>query len=136
MNRWTPVARNNGRVRPRGFVVVDAVAGLALLAVLAMAIVIAVRSQGMASQRLSDSRGATWAAEQAIAEMQAGRPAGGNVRVEAVDADKTPDGFAWVRVRAERRGRSADLIGLVPKASVPAAAAAATTAPTTQGGAR
>ena len=133
--RQTVGARNhnNNRARPRGLVVADAVAGLALLAVLALAIVIAVRSQGMASQRLSDSRGAAWAAEQAIAEMGAGRPAGEDVRVEALDADKTPDGFAWVRVRAERRGRSADLIGLVPKASVPAAA---TTAPTTQGGAR
>jgi hypothetical protein len=100
--------------------VADAVAGLALLAVLGTTIIIAARSQGMASERLSDSRGATWAAEQAIAEMQAGRPAGQNVRVEALDADAPPEGFAWVRVRVERNGRSAELVGLVPKTSVPA----------------
>jgi type II secretory pathway pseudopilin PulG len=120
MSRRAPVARNN-RLRPRGLMVADAVAGLALLAVLATAIVIAVRSQHMASERLSDSRGATWAAELALAEMQAGKPAGENVRVEALDADAPPpDGFTWVHVRTERNGRSADLIGLMPKTSVPA----------------
>jgi hypothetical protein len=108
--------------------VADAVAGIAILAVLSTAIIIAVRSQHIASERLADSRGATWAAEQALAEMQAGRAAGQDVRVESVTADSTPEGFAWVRVRAERRGRSAELIGLVPKTSVPAAS--------TQGGQR
>ena len=110
----------NARLRPRGLMVADAVAGLALLAVLATTIIIAARSQGIASERLSDSRGATWAAEQALAEMQAGRAAGKEVRVDALNADAAPDGFAWVRVHAERYGRSADLIGLVPKASAPA----------------
>jgi hypothetical protein len=100
--------------------IADAVAGLALVGVLALTIIIAVRSQHMASDRLSDSRGATWAAEQALAEMQSGRPAGKDVRVERVQADSPPEGFAWVRVHAERRGRRAELIGLVPKASAPA----------------
>jgi hypothetical protein len=112
--------RRRGRSRARGLMVADAVAGLALLAVLATTIVIAVRSQGIASERLSDSRGATWAAEEALAEMQAGRPAGKEVLVDDLKADATPEGFAWVRVHAERHGRSADLIGLVPKTSVPA----------------
>jgi type II secretory pathway pseudopilin PulG len=100
--------------------VADAVAGLALLAVLGTAIVVAVRSQQIASARLSDTRGATWAAEQALAQMQAGRPAGQEVRVEPLNAGGAPQGFAWVRVRTERNGRRADLTGLVPTTSVPA----------------
>jgi type II secretory pathway pseudopilin PulG len=100
--------------------IADAVVGLMLLAVLGTAVVIAVRSQHMASERLSDTRGATWAAEQALAQMQAGRPAGEGARVETLNADRAPEGFTWVRVRTERHGRAADLVGLVPKSSVPA----------------
>jgi hypothetical protein len=113
----TPVART--RLRPRGLMVADAVAGLALLAVLGTSIVVAVRSQQMASERLSDTRGAAWAAEQALSQMQAGRPAGQDVRVEPLNAEGAPQGFAWVRVRAERHGRPADLIGLVPTTVAP-----------------
>jgi hypothetical protein len=125
MSRPTLVARNDrprrGRGSRSGLVVADAVAGLAVLAVLATTIVIAVRSQRMASERLSDSRGATWAAERALVAMQSGRPAAGeDVRVDSVPAESAPEGFAWVRVHAERRGRSAELIGLVPTSSVPA----------------
>jgi type II secretory pathway pseudopilin PulG len=104
--------------------IADAVAGIALLAVLATSIVIAVRSQQRGAERLSDSRGATWVAERALAEMQAGRAvsmAASDVRVEPLDAESVPQGFAWVRVRGERNGRSAEVIGLVPKATVPAA---------------
>jgi type II secretory pathway pseudopilin PulG len=101
--------------------VADAVAGIALLAVLATSIIVATRGQQIASARLSESRGATWAAEQAMAELQGGKPAGEGIRVEPVDAGTPPpQGFAWVRVRAERHGRPAELIGLVPKTAVPA----------------
>lgn len=117
----TPVARKP-RSRPRGFMVADAVAGIALLAVLSTAIVVAVRSQQVASDRLAETRGATWAAEQALAQMQEGRQAGQDVRVEPLNGDGAPQGFAWVRVRTERNGRPADLVGLVPTNSMPAAA--------------
>lgn len=104
---------------------VDAVMGLAILAILAGALAVGVNRSRDAGHRLSDTRGAAWAAEQALMQMQtSGKPAASDAvaieRLEAVEASSAPAGYVWVRVRAQRNGRSATLTGLVPTSAVPA----------------
>ena len=116
----------------RGFAMADVVLGMSILAVLATAFFTSVHRQRRGAERLADMRGATWDAEYALAVMQLGRaadaPALANVHVEPTsDASAAPvaapGGYTWVRVRAERNGRSATLVGLVPRGAVPEAKA-------------
>jgi type II secretory pathway pseudopilin PulG len=125
-------------------ITVDAVTGLVIIAVLAGALVLALNRRQMAGDRLSDARGAAWAAESALVQMQSGgkpvAPDGSEVVVEALggggDHAGAPRGYVWVRVRGLRNGRSATLTGLVPQGVVPPAATApAATPPATEGGA-
>ena len=100
--------------------------GLAIITILAAALVLALNRRQHAGDRLSDTRGAAWAAEQAMAQMQAGgKPATGDwsaITVEAMPGDESaPRGYVWVRVRADRNGRTSMLTGLVPSDSVPPA---------------
>jgi type II secretory pathway pseudopilin PulG len=136
-------ARRPHRVRGRGLITVDAVTGLVIIAVLAGALVLALNRRQMAGDRLSDARGAAWAAESALVQMQAGgrpvAPDGSEVVVEALGGgdEAAPRGYVWVRVRGLRNGRSATLTGLVPQGVVPQAATAppAATAPAPEGSA-
>jgi type II secretory pathway pseudopilin PulG len=107
--------------RTRAFVLLDAVIGMMILGALAAALLVALNRQRVAADRLAETRGATWAAEQALAELQSGRkPTGEGVKVEAVAMQAAPPiGQAWVRVRAERSGRSVTLVGLVPSDMAP-----------------
>ena len=100
--------------------VADAIAGLAILAVLATVFTVAVRRERVASDRLADSRAAVWAAEQALAKLQAGEKLqdDANVRVEPLGGDRAPEGFTWARVRCTFNDRPATLIGLVPRDAV------------------
>ena len=105
----------------RGFAMADVVLGMSILAVLSAAFFISVHQQRRGSERLADTRGAAWDAEYALAVMQSGRQADGlqNVHVESISDADAPAGNIWVRVRAERNGRSATLVGLVPRDAVP-----------------
>src|SRR3712207_4039456 len=92
--------------RRRGFVSVDAVIGLGIVAVLAAALAVAVNRKQHAADRLADMRDASSAAEHALAQMQTGgAPAFTGVQVERQqpgDDAAVPAGYVWVRVRAER----------------------------------
>jgi type II secretory pathway pseudopilin PulG len=101
--------------------ILDALIGLAIVGALVAALLVGMNRQRGAAERMANTRGATWAAEQALTEMQAGRkPSGSEIRVDPSPADgAAPAGYAWVRVRAERNGRATTLIGLVPAAVVP-----------------
>ena len=114
---------SRAHVSPRGFVIIDVVIGLMILAAVAAALIVALNRHQHASSRLAETRGLTWAAEQAMAELQSGRkPQGDGIQVESSSTDAAPPaGYAWVRVRAERNGRSATLVGLVPAAVAPPA---------------
>ena len=135
--RFTPAPRSRGLITP------DAVMGLAILAILAGALVVALNRRQIAGDRLSDVRGAAWAAEDALVQMQAGgkpvAPEGAEVVVEPLgggDAETAPRGYAWVRVRGQRNGRSAALTGLVPQRAIrasPPASTAPATAPAVEG---
>ena len=110
----------------RGFVMADVVLGMAILAVLAAAFFVSVHKQRRGAERLADMRGAAWDAEYALAAMQSGGKPSEDVQVErlaeadgaAGAANVVPDGYAWVRVSAQRNGRAASLIGLVPRDAV------------------
>src|SRR5687768_11833836 len=105
--------------RLRGLITPDAVMGLGIIAVLAAVLVLSLNRRQRAGERLSDTRGAAWAAEQALVQMQAGETSvaveGSSIAVEPLPDDPiVPAGYAWVRVRSERNGRSAMLTALVP----------------------
>ena len=135
-------------LRRAGIMIADAVTGLLIISVLAASMTVALQRHERGSRRVADERAATWAAEAALARMQAGgapaeagdgpdEAAGTNdpppprVVVEPAEGGAAMVGHAWVRVRAEVNGRQSSLVGLVP-ADVAAAAMKATGAATSQ----
>src|SRR5688572_19943226 len=85
----------------RGLITPDAVMGLAIITILAAALVVALNRRQHAGDRLSDTRGAAWAAEQALVEMQAGgKPApaadGTSLLVEAIPGEEPAAGGGYV----------------------------------------
>ena len=111
--------------RRRGFMVMDAVGGLILVAILATVLAVALNRQNRAQQKLADSRAAVRVAERVLAELQASaKPAmeEDQTRIAVVPAEGAPDvrGLVWVEVRVACWGQHASLVGLVPRASLPA----------------
>jgi type II secretory pathway pseudopilin PulG len=99
--------------------------GLIIIGVLAAALSVASSRHAGGAGRLAASRGATWAAEEALAQLSAGKPASAEgVKVERTEGGAAPAGHVWVRVTAQRDGRSASLVGLVPDKVLPPAAPA------------
>ena len=110
-----------------GFFLADAVIGLALLAILSVALISIVRRERRAATVLSDQREATGAAEAVLSGLQARLPPapGTDVRLTPSPGGDPVAGQAWVEVRATVRGRSASVVGLVPEDALPAHAAPA-----------
>ncbi len=106
------------RFRRAGIFQLDATIGLIILVVLGTAFTVAVSRQRVASGRMADRRGATWAAEHALVQLQSHQPAGEGVKIEPLAADAAPAGYAWVRVRTELNGRTATLVGLIPSNNI------------------
>ncbi len=107
------------RNRPRkvhGFLTADVMMGLMIIAVLAVVLVATMAQHRKGAERLSDTRGAVWAAERALATLQTGAAVNDKtITVEPVLGDvAAPAGQKWVRVRATFNDRSATLLGLVP----------------------
>ena len=101
--------------RRRGIMVTDAVVALTIIAVLSTALVVAINRGHRATARLAAQRGATWAAEAALTQLQAGQsPNMDGIEIERLAVPKAPAGFGWVRVKAQHDGRTATLIGVVP----------------------
>jgi type II secretory pathway pseudopilin PulG len=120
------------RVRRRttrqcGFMFIDAVIGLAIVGMLIVMLGVALNRQARAMARFADERGATWAAEAALAQMQNGHAlTTKEIKVDPTEgADAAPAGYVWVNVRATHGDRSAALIGLVPRAALAAPSPAA-----------
>jgi type II secretory pathway pseudopilin PulG len=102
-------------MKRRGIMVIDAVVALGIIAALGTALVVAINQGHRASARLANQRGAVWAAEAALAQLQAGQPENPEgVEIEPLSDTTAPAGFTWVRVRAKHGGRTATLIGVVP----------------------
>ena len=103
----------------KGFFLLDALMGLALLGVIALVLALALSREGRAAQTLAASRRATRSAEAALIELQAGRqPAkpesGEKLEIRPTTGAAAPPGYRWIQVDATSDGQHAALIGLAP----------------------
>ncbi len=113
--------------RRTGFMFPDALMALILLSSLAGMFFVAVHREDMGLKKLSNSREAARLAESAITSMQSGQAISDDanspdvhLKVEPLnDPAPTPE-QVWVDVTASVRNASTDLVGLVPRKSLPA----------------
>ena len=97
---------------PGGFLVMDAVWGIAIATVLLMAMTVAVVKQARAQRQLAETRAANRAAEAALLAIEAGQPLPAAIHIEKLPAD-APPGHAWIKVRVDDHGAAGELVGLV-----------------------
>ena len=112
---------NNNPLRARGFMILDAIIGIAILGAIMLIIAIAIQRERRAGDRLSQSRHAVRAAEAVLSQLQAGRqmpcdPQGAAVQLHDVAAG-APHGYHWVEVQATAGDQHAALVGLAPAAA-------------------
>jgi type II secretory pathway pseudopilin PulG len=118
--RRTPTSRR------KAFVFIDIAIALALIGLITFGLVAAVGRHQRAAQKLSDTRAAARAADDALTALRAGArvppPPGATVAMSRLP-DAAPEGQAWVRAEARIGAASAAVVGLVPLArEIPAAA--------------
>jgi type II secretory pathway pseudopilin PulG len=106
------------RKSSRGFMILDAVIGTAVLGTIVLVLAIGMRRERLAADGLSQSRRAIRAAEAALARLQAGRQApvdsdGATLQVHDVAAAGAPRGYHWVEVQATAGEQHETLVGLV-----------------------
>jgi hypothetical protein len=106
------IAKNH----PAGWVFLDVLSGLLIVALLAATLGAAAAARERALHHLADTRAAMRAAESALISLQSGdtRPAEGVAIRRLPDVSPNPLS-EWVQVRATVNGREAQLVGLVPK---------------------
>jgi type II secretory pathway pseudopilin PulG len=106
--------------RPYGFFTIDALIGLFIIAALASALAVAMGRQRQSVTRFGDSRAAVHLAERALLNLQRGRPlppVDDQTAISVKNLDTPGTGSqVWVEVSATVRGRTQNLIGLVPAA--------------------
>ena len=112
--------------RRDGFLIFDALASLAVVATLLVLLGVIVGQHRRADQNLGDQRAAVRRAEQALLDLQLGRPLAADVTHPRAVLTVTPlDDAApmadrvWVEVHSQVRTRSVTLIGLAPREHVP-----------------
>lgn len=108
----------------RGFMFMDAVAGLVLITALATALAMSVGRQNRGEQKLADMRTATRIAEQTLAELRlTGKNSAvdGETRltIQRAEGGWQAEGQRWVEIRVRYRGQSAQLVGLAPSSALP-----------------
>ncbi len=102
--------------RRNGWVFIDAVTAMILLAIAATLLVVAVNRQRRGLDRLDQTRSAFRVAESAMSALQSGRSPSPDFPVHVTllsTASPSPD-MHWIDLTAQVDGRSAHLIGLVP----------------------
>src|SRR2546430_6567698 len=102
--------------KPRGFLIAEAIAALALLALVMVMFAIAMGRQQKVLNRGADSRAALRLAEQLLTAMQTSATppaadAGNTIRITKLATPADSPTFAWVNVQITVNGRSAELIG-------------------------
>ncbi len=102
----------------RGWVFLDVLSGLVIVAILAGTLGAAVAARERALHHLADIRAAQRLAESALICLQSGEvaPAEGVAVRDLADAPANPQN-KWVEVTATVNGRQAQIVGLVPKGS-------------------
>jgi type II secretory pathway pseudopilin PulG len=106
------------RKSSRGFMILDAIIGTAVLGTIMVVLAIGMQRERRAGDRLSQARRAVRAAEAALAQLQAGRQVpvdsdGATLQVHDVAAAGTPPGYHWVEVQATAGEQHETLVGLV-----------------------
>jgi hypothetical protein len=140
-DRRRPGAHSRARLRVRraGFLELDILAGLFIVAALTLSLAAVLGRQHRAVQKLADSRAAMQVAETVLTDLQAGRagpggapqPGGGgpdtSVEVrpagDGANAANAADAHSgtWVEVVVTVRGGHASLVGPVPSAAAASA---------------
>lgn len=108
--------------RRRGFILADAITGMAILAMLTAIVTVEISWRSKADRRLTDYRAAVALAEGTLAEMQQGHApapsaAGDHIHIDRLADDSPSPHFQWVRIIATHNGQSASLIGLAKAAT-------------------
>lgn len=107
--------------RRAGWVFIDAVAAMLLLSILTLMLGIAAGAHHRGLTRLIAVRAASHLAEASLLTLQQGATLSAQknapVSVESLAPDDSRGPDTWVRVTARVEGRSASLIGLVPRAA-------------------
>ncbi len=110
----------------RGFMLMDALGGIILVASLATILAVAINRQSRAEQKLADIRAAARMAEEVATDLQT-QPAPAVEKAARVDVSVTIhaldtaaiSGHAWAEITVTRRDSSARLLALVPAKSLP-----------------
>jgi type II secretory pathway pseudopilin PulG len=107
-------------VHYRGFLIPEAILGLALIGIVAGALTVALSRENAAERRMADGREAVRAAEATLTNLRAGIDAPSTnadvkvvVRPIAGATDIGP--WKWVEVTATVRGQTRTLTGLAPE---------------------
>lgn len=115
--------------RGDGFLIMDALASLAIVGALLVVLGVVVGQHRRADQKLGDQRTAVRRAEQALLNLQLGRPLAAEAAQSRAVLTVTPlddaaplDDHVWVEVHSQVRDRSVVLIGLAPREHVPSPA--------------
>jgi hypothetical protein len=104
------------RARHRGWVFLDVLSGLVIVAILAGTLGAAVASRERALHHLADTRAAQRLAEATLISLQSGEaaPTDGIAVRDLADGSPSPQS-KWVEVTATVNGRRAQIVGLVPR---------------------
>ena len=101
----------------RGYMVIDAIAGLVLLVALATVFARAHYLQTATEVSVQNQRRALQDAQTVLIKLQTSSDAKATeiegAKIAVTHLGKHPGGGEWVEVRVEREGRSASLVGLV-----------------------
>jgi type II secretory pathway pseudopilin PulG len=117
-------------MRRRGWVFLDVVMGIMIVAILAAILGFAAATHQRGLKHLADSRSATRLAESALISMQSGqspsipanvegKPSTSNLAFHELPASPDVPGNVWIELDAAVNGRQASLVGLVPRNSLP-----------------
>jgi hypothetical protein len=112
------------KIRHRGgFLLMDAVGALAILAALTVGFAVVATQQARAVAKLEDRRVAAELAERTLVNLQLGRKpavpaeataAGTRIDFKTADGGDAAAGRVWIVVKVERHGQRAEVFGLVP----------------------
>ncbi len=120
-----PGSRSRPRIHPRcrGILLLDAIMGLSVVALVAVVLAAAVGQTKRASDKLAQQRAAMRIAEQVLTQLQTGQEptvANDGVRwgAQILEVQQAVAEHQWVRVSIEWQGQAASLVGLVPGKAV------------------
>ena len=104
----------------RGFMLIDVIVGLIVVAILTVTLGVAVTKQRRATDRLGDSRESMRLAEQTLTSLQTAAPPPTapqdvTVSVKRDDSIRAPSGCVWALVTVTQNGRSVELAGIIRK---------------------